>query len=94
MNLLDVYQFPIHDTIYKLIKVYRWIISISAAPLIKADIPEFYLFKCNSYLLYLLSSGGREGRVFTLDHAGQRTIEKSNKNSAYNLALFLQLHIE
>ena len=42
----------------------------------------------------MLSSGGREGRVFMLDHAGQRTIEKSNKNSAYNLALFLQLHIE
>ena len=42
----------------------------------------------------MLRSGGREGRVFTLDHAGQRTIEKSNKNSAYNLALFLQLHIE
>ena len=41
----------------------------------------------------MLSSGGREGRVFMLDHAGQRTIEKSNKNSAYNLALFLQLHI-
>ena len=39
----------------------------------------------------MVSSGGREGRVFTLDHAGQRTIEKSNKNSAYNLTLFLQL---
>ena len=41
--------------------------------------------------LTMSSSGGREGRVFTLDHAGQRSIEKSNKNSAYNLTLFLQL---